>query len=198
MLHLCTAESPEEHAFPLLYNVMRHFRIPPRTRSRWRILIKYLPCSKWEGLPPYRIRPPSHAEAWNSSPRPRQGSTQRLYEDVLASCMYVNSTLASSTDHVHWRPTCTHTQAWHTHSTHTFWERTSPWINEYIRVQQSNPVPTAFSNHVSNHVILSLSAGSIQSYDTHPISIITLVFDFHNILYLPPNGLNTNANVDQM
>ena len=25
MLHLCTAESPEEHAFPLLYNVMRHF-----------------------------------------------------------------------------------------------------------------------------------------------------------------------------
>ena len=37
MLHLCTAESPEEHAFPLLYNFMRHFRIPPRTRSRWRI-----------------------------------------------------------------------------------------------------------------------------------------------------------------
>ena len=25
MLHLCTAESPEEHAFSLLYNVMRHF-----------------------------------------------------------------------------------------------------------------------------------------------------------------------------
>ena len=39
MLHLCTAESPEEHAFPLLYNVMRHFRIPPRTRSRWRIFV---------------------------------------------------------------------------------------------------------------------------------------------------------------
>ena len=70
------------------------------------------------------------------------------------------------------------------------WERTSPWLNEYIRVQLSNPSPRRLRiMYPIMRYSLSLSrkytAGSIQSYDDHPISIITLVCDFHNILYPP-------------